>query len=164
MDENEKVECQESLASPPQSSQSSPVKQKPPAVSKKPHISLLSPFRPQPLNEQVASHKETTRLSQAADQVDAPQRPINEEENHVKSEQQEEEEVESSPESSAESSETSALSQNESQSCDSASQETSLINGLCTNGEADEEEEEGDGTSSTTGSISSKEDDTGESE
>lgn len=159
MNEKEKVECQESLASPPQSSQSSPVKQKPPAVSKKPHISLLPPFRPQPLNEQVPSHKETTRLSQTADQVDAPQRLINEEQDHVKSEQQEEE-----VESSAESSETSAPSQNESQSCDSASQETGLSNGLCTNGEADEEEEEGDGTSSTTGSISSKEDDTGESD
>lgn len=62
------------------------------------------------------------------------------------------------------SSETSTGSPNESQTRDSASQETSLNYGLCTNGEAHEEEEEGDGTSSTTGSISSKEDDTGESD
>lgn len=160
----EKVECQESLPSPPLSSQSSPVKQKPPAVSKKPKISFLPPFIPQPVVEQVPSHEDTTSLSQTEDQVDAPRRQINDEEKDIKSEQLEEEETVESSEPITVSSETSTGSPNESQTRDSASQETSLNYGLCTNGEAHEEEEEGDGTSSTTGSISSKEDDTGESD
>lgn len=151
----EKVAGRESLPSPPQSSQSSPVKQKPPAVSKKPQFSFLPPLKPQPINEQVSSqHDDTT--SQTEDQVDAPQSQIKKEENESESEQQEEEET-------SESCETSTGTQDESCISASASQETSLDNGLCTNGEAHEEEEEGeDGTSSTTGSISSKEDDTGE--
>uniref|UniRef100_A0A3B5AVL1 NHS like 1 n=1 Tax=Stegastes partitus TaxID=144197 RepID=A0A3B5AVL1_9TELE len=40
------------LPSPPQSRDSSPIKQKPPAVSKKPKLSLVPPFSPQPINEQ----------------------------------------------------------------------------------------------------------------
>lgn len=164
LNRKEKVECQESLPSPPLSSQSSPVKQKPPAVSKKPKISFLPPFIPQPVDEQVPSHEDTTSLSQTEDQVDAPQRQINDEEKDIKSEQLEEEETVESSEPITVSSEISTGSPNESQTCDSASQETSLNYGLCTNGEAHEEEEEGDGTSSTTGSISSKEDDIGESD
>ena len=155
----------ESLNSPPQSSQSSPVKQKPPAVSKKPKIPFVPPFTPQPISEQLPSqHEDTSSPSQTEDEVDAPQILI-EEEKESKSEQQEEEEEETSESSEppAESSETSTVSQDESHVSASASQETSLDNGLCANGEAHEEEEEGDGASSTTGSISSKEDDTGES-
>ncbi|XP_070705139.1 NHS-like protein 1 isoform X2 [Pempheris klunzingeri] len=158
----EKVEEQESLPSPPQSS---PVKQKPPAVSKKPKISFLPPFSPQPINEQVPSQPEQPiSLLQTEDQVDSPQRHLKEEKTR-KSEQQEEEETSESSEPQTESSETSTVSQDESHLYTSASQETSLHYGLCTNGEAheeEEEEEEGDGASSTTGSISSKEDDTGE--
>lgn len=144
------AEGQESFLSPPQSSQSSPVKQKPPAVSKKPQISFLPPFSPQPISEQVPPQQDdTTSLSQAEDQVDAPLKQVKKEEKESKSEQQEEEE---------ESCETSTVTQDE-----SVSQETSPHHGVCTNGEAhDEEDEEGDGASSTTGSISSKEEDSGE--
>ncbi len=162
----EKVEWRESLPSPTQSSQSSPVKQKPPAVSKKPKISFLPPFNPQQINEQVPSQQEdTANLSQNEDQVDAVQRKINEEETEVKSEQQEEEETSESSEPLTESTETSTVTLDESHTSVSACQETSLNHGVFTNGEAHEEEgEEGDGTSSTTGSISSKEDDSGESD
>ncbi|XP_027139727.1 NHS-like protein 1 isoform X4 [Larimichthys crocea] len=153
------VEWRDSLPSPQQSSQSSPVKQKPPAVSKKPKISFLPPFNSQPMNEQLPSQHEE-------DQVDAPQtRQIKEEEKESRSEKEEEETSESS-EPFAESSETSTVSQDESHISAFASQETSPDHGPRSNGEAheedEEEEEEGDGTSSTTGSISSKEDDTGE--
>ncbi|XP_051265980.1 NHS-like protein 1 isoform X2 [Dicentrarchus labrax] len=153
----EKVEWQ---PSPPRSSQSSPVKPKPPAISKKPKFSFLPQFIPQ--GEQVPSqHEYTGSLSQTEDQVDAPKRQ--KEEKESKSEQQEEEETSESSEALAESSETSTISQDESHISTSASQDTSFDYGLCTYGEAhEEEEEEGDGTSSTTGSISSKEDDTGE--
>uniref|UniRef100_A0A3Q1EJD8 NHS-like 1b n=1 Tax=Acanthochromis polyacanthus TaxID=80966 RepID=A0A3Q1EJD8_9TELE len=112
------------LPSPPQSRGISPIKQKPPAVSKKPKFSFVPPFSPQPINEQVPSQQEDTTKSSE---------PL------------------------AESSEASTEIQEESRT------ETSLDLELCTNGEAHEDdEEEGDGTSSTTGSISSKEDDTGE--
>ncbi|GAA6234312.1 NHS-like protein 1 [Lates japonicus] len=153
-----------SPTSPPQSSQSSPVKQKPPAVSKKPKLSFLPQFSPQLNNEQVqAQHEDTTSLSQAEDQVDAPQRQTKEEEKEKKSEQQEEGEISESSEPLAESSEAYSEIQDDSHISASASQETNLHYGLCTNGGAhEEEEEEGDGTSSTTGSISSKEDDPGE--
>ncbi|XP_070843093.1 NHS-like protein 1 isoform X6 [Chaetodon trifascialis] len=160
----EKVEWRESLSSPPQSSQSSPVKQKPPAVSKKPKISFLPPFSPRPISEQVPSqHEDKTSLLQTEDQVDAPQRQMKEEEKESKSERQKKEETSESSELQAESSETSTVSQDELHISASASQDTSVDNGLCTNGDAygEEEEEEGDGTSSTTGSISSREDDTG---
>ncbi|XP_030261255.1 NHS-like protein 1 isoform X6 [Sparus aurata] len=145
--------------SPPQSSQSSPVKQKPPAVSKKPK------FIPQQVTEPVPPQLEdTTSPSQMEDQVDAPQRQTKEGVKKSKSEQQKEVEISESSEPLEESSETSTDSQDESQISASASQDTSFDQGLCANGEAleEEEEEEGDGTSSTTGSISSKEDDTGE--
>nr|XP_046228472.1 NHS-like protein 1 isoform X3 [Scatophagus argus] len=163
----ENAECQESLPSPPQSSQSSPVKQKPPAVSKKPKISCFPPYIPQSIREQVPSHEDITSQSQTEDQVDALQRQIKEEEKESKSEQQQEEETSESSEPLAESSDTSSVSKDESHTSASTSQETSLDHALCTNGEAheeeeEEEEEEGDATSSTTGSISSKEDDTGE--
>ncbi|KAM9338955.1 NHS-like protein 1 [Symphorus nematophorus] len=153
----------ESLNSPPQSSQSSPVKQKPPAVSKKPKIPFVPPFTPQPIKEHLPSqHEDTSSPLKTEDEVDAPQIQIKEEEKESKSEQQEEEEETSeSSEPPAESSETSTVSQDESHVSASARQETSLDNGLCANGEAHKEEEE-DGTSSTTGSISSKEDDAGE--
>lgn len=147
--------------SPPQSSQSSPVKQKPPAVSKKPK------FIPQQVTEPVPPQLEdTTSPSQMEDQVDAPQRQTKEGVKKSKSEQQKEVEISESSEPLEESSETSTDSQDESQISASASQDTSFDQGLCANGEAleEEEEEEGDGTSSTTGSISSKEDDTGESD
>ncbi|KAG7244146.1 hypothetical protein INR49_004219, partial [Caranx melampygus] len=100
-------EGQESL---PSLFKSSPVKQKPPAVSKKPKFSSLPPFNLPQINGQGPGHYEdAASLSHVEDQ------------------------------------------------------ETDLDHGLCTNGEAQEEEdEEGDGTSSTTGSISSKEDDAGE--
>uniref|UniRef100_UPI0037E8E26E NHS-like protein 1 isoform X2 n=1 Tax=Semicossyphus pulcher TaxID=241346 RepID=UPI0037E8E26E len=147
------VEERESLLSPPESSHSSPVKQKPPAVSKKPKISFLPPFSPQPINEQAPSRPEdTTSLSPAEDQVDGLRRLKKEEEKEVKSEQEEEDEEE-----------TSTARQDESQ-----IRETSLDQELCTNGddheedEEEEEEDEGDGTSSTTGSVSSKEDDNGD--
>ncbi|XP_028252790.1 NHS-like protein 1 isoform X3 [Parambassis ranga] len=144
--------------SPPQSCESSPVTQKPLAVSKKPKLSFLSPYSPQPINEQVASqHEGTFSLSRTEDQVDAPQRQTDEE----KKQQEEEEGTSESSEPLAESSEASTEYQDESTT--SIGQETSPDDGLCTNGQAhEEEEEEGDGTSSTTGSISSKEDDTGE--
>lgn len=151
----------EALQSSPQSSQSSPVKQKPPAISKKPKLFFVPPFSPQPIKEQAPSqHDDTNSLSRTEDQIDAPQRQVNEEVKERKSEQQEEE-VE---EALAESSETSTEIQDESHISASASQDTSLDHELRTNGEDHEEEEEdGDGTSSTTGSISSREDDTGES-
>ncbi|XP_039981187.1 NHS-like protein 1 isoform X2 [Xiphias gladius] len=157
-------EGQQSLPGPPQSSQCSPVKQKPPTVSKKPKFSFILPFSPQLINEQVPGHQEDiTSLCQTEDQVDALQRQTKEEEKEKKSEQQEEGEIFESSKPLAESSEASTEIQDESHISASASQETSLDYDLCTNGEAHEEEdEEGDGTSSTTGSISSKEDDTGE--
>ncbi|XP_070781931.1 NHS-like protein 1 [Enoplosus armatus] len=161
----EKIEGRKSLPSLPQSSQSSPVKQKPPAVSKKPKFSFLPPFSHEPIDEQVLSQQEDkTSLSRTEDQVDALLRQIKEEEKENKREQQKEEETLESSEPLADSSDTSIVTQDESCISALASQETSLDYGLCTNGEAHEEgeEEEGDGTSSTTGSISSKEDDTGE--
>uniref|UniRef100_A0A3Q3IL60 NHS-like 1b n=2 Tax=Monopterus albus TaxID=43700 RepID=A0A3Q3IL60_MONAL len=144
-----------------ESLQSSPVKLKPPAVSKKPKLSFLPPFSPQPTNEWVPSlYGDTTNLSQTEDQVDALHRQTKEEEKEKKSEEEDNTE---SPESLAESSEASTETQDKSRIPASASQDTSLDNGVSTNGEAHEEEEEdGDGTSSTTGSISSKEDDGGE--
>ncbi|XP_040920433.1 NHS-like protein 1 isoform X2 [Toxotes jaculatrix] len=157
-------EGQEPLPSPPQSSQSSPVKQKPPAVSKKPKLSFLPPFNSQLINDQVpAQLEDTSSLFQIEDQVDALQRQTKEEEKEKKSEQQEEGGISESSGPLAESIEAFTEIQDQSHISTSASQETSLDHGLCTNGEAHEDEdEEGDGTSSTTGSISSKEDDAGE--
>ncbi|XP_060947104.1 NHS-like protein 1 isoform X4 [Limanda limanda] len=155
-------EAQESLPSPPEISQSTPVKQKPPAISKKPKLSLLPQFSSQLVNERAPSQwEDTSSLSQAEDQVDALQRQTKEEEKER--EQQEEGGISESSESLAESSEASTEIQDEYPVPTPASQETSLHNGPCTNGVAHEEEyEEGDGTSSTSGSISSREDDSGE--
>ncbi|KAM4522039.1 NHS-like protein 1 isoform 4-T4 [Odontesthes bonariensis] len=155
----------QALPSPPQSCESSPIKQKPPAVSKKPKLLLVPPFNPQPINEQVPpQHEDTTSLSQTEDQVDALQRPIKENVKEKKSEQQEEETSESS-EQLTESSETSAEIQDESIISMSANYDSAFDYEAYINGEPHEEEEEeveGDGTSSTTESISSKEDDAGE--
>ncbi|XP_041661094.1 NHS-like protein 1 isoform X4 [Cheilinus undulatus] len=153
-------------SSPPESSQSSPFKPKPPVVSKKPIIPFVPQFNPQTINEQAPSHKDDApSLSHTEDQVDGLQRLTTEEEEEIKSEQQEEdaEETSESSEILVESSETSTVSPDEPHISASNSQETSLDHGLCTNGEAhEEEEEEGDGTSSTTGSVSSKEDENGD--
>lgn len=133
---------------------SSPVKQKPPAVSKKPKLSSLPAFNTPQINGQ--DHYEDT--------IDGPKRLTKEEGKEMKKEQQEEEEISESSEPLAESSEASSEIQDEPLVSAPGSQETSLDHGLSTNGEAEEEEdEEGDGASSTTGSISSKEDDAGES-
>ncbi|XP_034436410.1 NHS-like protein 1 isoform X5 [Hippoglossus hippoglossus] len=158
----ETEEAQESLPSPPEISQSTPVKQKPPAISKKPKLSFLSQFSSQLINEQApAQCEDTSSLSRTEDQVDALQRQTKEEEKER--EQQEEGEISEISESLAESSEASTEIQDEYRVSTPASQETSLDNGPCPNGEAHEEEyEEGDGTSSTSGSISSREDDSGE--
>lgn len=139
----EKVEWHLSFSSPPQSSQSSPVKQKPPAVSKKPQISFVLPFSAQPLNGQL--DQDTTSLSQTEDQTDVPQLQTS----------QEEEENQTELQQRLESCSTSAASP-----CESApaSQDTHLGNG-----ETLEEEAEEDGNSSTAGSLSSKEDDNGKS-
>ncbi|XP_034999732.2 NHS-like protein 1 isoform X6 [Hippoglossus stenolepis] len=155
-------EAQESLPSPPEISQSTPVKQKPPAISKKPKLSFLSQFSSQLINEQApAQCEDTSSLSRTEDQVDALQRQTKEEEKER--EQQEEGEISEISESLAESSEASTEIQDEYRVSTPASQGTSLDNGPCPNGEAHEEEyEEGDGTSSTSGSISSREDDSGE--
>lgn len=131
----------------------SPVKQKPPAISKKPKLSFVPSFSPRPTQEPVPPQLEDSN-GRTEDQVDAPPRL----EKEKKSEAQEDDDNESS-----ESSETSTEIQDESQTSTSASQDASFDHELCTNGESheEEEEEEGDETSSTTGSISSKEDDAG---
>ncbi|KAM8832379.1 NHS-like protein 1 isoform 4-T4 [Spinachia spinachia] len=164
----ETLELCESLPGPPQSPRRSPVKQKPPAVSKKPQIAFLSQLSPKPINEQVPSHLEdTTNPSPIEDQVDAPQRQTQKVQEGRKREQREEREEEEASERSeleSESSKTSTVAQNEFYNYTSAIQASPDI-GVYTNGEAQEEEEdedEVDGTSSTTGSISSKEDDIGE--
>ncbi|XP_065820227.1 NHS-like protein 1 isoform X7 [Labrus bergylta] len=151
---------------PQESSKSSPAKQKPPAVSKKPKISFLPPFNAQTFNEQAPSSQEDIPiLSHTEDQVDGPKRDTKEEEKEIKVEQREvdEEDISESSELLVESSETSTVSPDELQLSAPYGQETRFEYELCTNGEAhEEEEEEGDGTSSTTGSVSSKDDDNGE--
>ncbi|KAK5903544.1 hypothetical protein CgunFtcFv8_007316 [Champsocephalus gunnari] len=160
----DKAEEQNVLPSPPQSSESSPVKQKPPVVSKKPKMSLLHQFSPQPIIEQIPSqHERTTSPLQTEDQVDALPRQMKED--NI-SEQQEDEETSETPEVQAQSRETSPIITQEEHTPAAAGQSSPDHAGY-TNGEAheeeeEEEEEEGDGTSSTTGSVSSKEDDTGE--
>lgn len=161
----EKGECQESSPTLKRGPQSSPVKQKPPAVSKKPQISSLPQFNQQALNGKVSAQEDTTSLSDTEDQVDAPTRQISDPEKDVLREKLTEEETIESSEPVAMSCEASMFIQDESQTSASVSEETSVDHEMCTNGEAhDEEEEEGDGTSSTTESISSREDETGESD
>ncbi|XP_071388370.1 NHS-like protein 1 [Centroberyx affinis] len=162
--EKEQEEGRKPLPSPSQTTQSSPVKQKPPVVSKKPKLSILvPPFSPQPIAVQVpAQPEETTSPASAEDQVDAPQREKDEETREREIEQQEEE-TSGSSEPLTESSEPSTETQKEPHISTSTSQETGLGHEQDTNGEAHEEEEDdGDGTSSTTGSVSSKEEDIGE--
>lgn len=144
----ENLECHLSFSSPPQSSQSSPLKQKPPAVSKKPQISFVPPFSAQPLNGHL--DRDTTSLSQSEDRTDATQLQTAEEEEDNKSELPQ----------SLESCSTSAASPLEPA---PASQDAHLGNGPCINGETLEEEAEEDGNSSVAGSLSSKEDDNGKS-
>ncbi|XP_053192804.1 NHS-like protein 1 [Scomber japonicus] len=153
----------EELQTPPQSSQSSPVKQKPPVVSKKP-LFFVPPVSPQPTIKELflSQHEDTNSLSRTEDQIDAPLIQVKGEEKERKSEQQE---VEKDEETLAESSISSTENQEGSYISASASQNASLDHELRTNGddhEEEEEEEDGDGTSSTTGSISSREDDTGD--
>ncbi|KAI4801995.1 hypothetical protein KUCAC02_019859 [Chaenocephalus aceratus] len=89
------------------SSESSPVKQKPPVVSKKPNMSLLHQFSPQPIIEQIPSqHEGTTSPLQTEDQVDALQRQMKED--NI-SEQQEDEETSETSEVQAQSRETSPI-------------------------------------------------------
>lgn len=151
------------LFSTAQSFDSSPIKQKPPAVSKKPKLSLVPLFNAQAINEPVPMlHIDPASLSQTEDQVDAPQTQIKEDEKWKRCEQQEEDTSESL-EILGESSEASIEIQDESCISASASQETGLDRDIFTNGQTCEEEEDGDG-SSTAGSISPKEYDTGEFE
>lgn len=129
---------------------SSPDKQKPPAVAKKPKVSLILPFNP---SEHVQPQiKDMSSLTQAEDQVDALHKPIKEV--IERSEQQEEEDATESFDLSGRS----GASPDQDDSC-STSEDASVDQELL-NGEAQEEEE--DGVSSTTESISSKEDDMGE--
>lgn len=161
---NEKEEAL-ALPSPAQSHESSPIKQKapPPAVSKKPKFSLVPPVSPQTINKLFPSQQEETNIPQTEDQVDSPRRQTKEEVKEVDGEHQEEREdtLEHLAERKG------AFTETRYESCitTSVSKETSNASGLYTNGEADEEEEEDcDGTSSTTGSISSKDDEAGESD
>uniref|UniRef100_A0A3B3UIA1 NHS like 1 n=1 Tax=Poecilia latipinna TaxID=48699 RepID=A0A3B3UIA1_9TELE len=125
---------------------SSPIKQKPPAVAKKPKVSLILPFSP---GEHVQPQlRDATPLTQADDQVDAPPRQI-EEEVIEQSEEQEEEDTQESFELSGRG----ETSPDQDDSC-CTSEDTSVDHELA-NGEApdeeEEEEEEEDGLSSTTG-------------
>ncbi|KAM4633610.1 NHS-like protein 1 isoform 2-T2 [Polymixia lowei] len=155
------------LLSPSKTSQSSPIKQKPPVVSKKPKLSIIVPtLSPQPIAEEVPSQpEETTSPASTEDQVDAPKKEKEEDtkEKEIKQEEEgDEEETLGSSEPLTECSETSTETQEEPQISASTAQETTLDHEDDTSGEAqEEEEEEGDGTS-TTGSISSKEDESGE--
>lgn len=139
----EQVECHLSFSSPPQSSQSSPVKQKPPAVSKKPQISFVTPFGARPVNGHP--DRDPTSLSQTDSRTDTAA----EEPDDSKTEIQQ----------GLGSCGTSAASPAGS---DPASQDSHLCDGPCVNGDAQEEDSE-DGSSSVAGSVSSKEEDNGES-
>ncbi|XP_047243510.1 NHS-like protein 1 isoform X3 [Girardinichthys multiradiatus] len=140
-----------SLHSRPRSCEVSPIKQKPPAVSKKPKLSLILPLNP---SEHVQPQlHDTVSLTQSEDQVDALHKQIKEEVIE-RSEQQDEENTKESLELSGRG----EASPDQDDSC-FTSGDTSVDHKL-PNGETNEEEE--DGLSSTTGSISSKEDDIGE--
>ncbi|XP_023203365.1 NHS-like protein 1 isoform X3 [Xiphophorus maculatus] len=131
---------------------SSPIKQKPPAVAKKPKVSLILPFSTGEHVQPQLLH--ATPLTQADDQVDAPHRQI-EEEVIEQSEEQEEDTQESFELSGR--GETSPDQDDSYCTNEDRSDDLELANG-----EVHEEEEEEDGMSSTTGSISSKDDDIGE--
>lgn len=150
--------------SPPQSCESSPSKQ-PPAVSKKPKLSFVPSSHPHLINECTpAHHEDSTSQTETEDRVDAPQ---SEREAEIKEEIKDEEDQEDSTESwelLTEKSEAFIEFEDEFSGSASPSQETSLNYELCSNGDINEEEdEEGDGTSSIAESISSKEDDTSKS-
>lgn len=139
----QKVECHLSFSSSPQSS---PVKQKPPAVSKKPQISFVPPFCAQPLNGHL--DWDTPSLSQADDRTDAtPAQTAKEQEDNKT-------EIQPSSESTA------AASPIESA---PASQDSRLSNGPSVNGDTQEEDASEEGSNSVAASISSTEDDNGES-
>lgn len=142
----------QALPSPPQSCESSPSKQKPPAVSKKPKLFFVSPFNPQSITEHAPPHHEDTTIqTKTEDQVDALQR------------RKEEEDTTESLKLLTEKSEALIEFQDEVSISAPPNQETSVDHEVCPNGDINEEEdEEGDGTSSIAESISSKEDDTSE--
>uniref|UniRef100_A0A668AKP3 NHS like 1 n=1 Tax=Myripristis murdjan TaxID=586833 RepID=A0A668AKP3_9TELE len=147
--------------------QGSPIKQKPPFVSKKPKLSIaVPPFSPQPTTEQhPCLPEETTGPVSTEDQVDTLLKEKEEETKVHTSEQQEEDEDETpgSSEPLIESSEPATKTQEVAHFSASTCEDTSLGHTQGTNGEVHEEEEdEGDGTSSTAGSISSKEEESGE--
>lgn len=134
------------------SPQTSPVKQ-PPAVSKKPKM----PFVRQPHVEQAASTEQNDLLP-----TDEAEPLVQHEE--MKNGQQDDEETSESSEPLTENSETLSDPQEEEEEEESGlsapiSQDLSVVS---TNGHDEEDEDEADGTSSTTGSVSSKEDDSGE--
>lgn len=129
-----------------------PIKQ-PPAVAQKPKVSLILPFNQ---SKHVSVHpQDSLSITQAADEVDALPGQMKEE-LIERTEQQDEEDTK-------ELSGGGETSPDQEDSC-FTSEDTSVGHHL-PNGEVQEEEEEDeDGLSSTTGSISSKDDDTGESE
>lgn len=143
LNRGETVECHLSFFTPPQSSQSSPVKQKPPAVSKKPQISFVPPFCAQPLNGHL--DRDPTSLSQTDGRTDTTAKEQDESKTEIQQ--------------SLESCDTSAASPVWS---DPESQDSHLSDGPGINGDAQEEDTE-DGSNSVAGSVSSKEDDNGES-
>lgn len=144
----EPVDRHSSFSSPPRSCQSSPVKQKPPAVSKKPQLSFIPPFSARPLNG--APDRDATNPAPAEDRPDAA---------HLQT-AEEEEDDQSEPQQSWESGGAPAAGPVEPA---PASRDPHLSNGPCVNGETPEEEAEEDGSSSLAGSLSSREDDNGES-
>lgn len=131
----ENIDSHLSFSSPPQSSHSSPVKQKPPAVSKKPQISFIH----------GRLERDATSPTQAEDRTDARPLPAAEEEEDDESELHLRASAASPVEPAA------------------ASQDARLSNGPCVNGETLEEEAEDDGNSSVAESLSSREDDNGTS-
>ncbi|XP_034018230.1 NHS-like protein 1 isoform X2 [Thalassophryne amazonica] len=156
------VEWQEILPNPSDTTQSSPVKQKPPAVSKKPKLNIVPPFTTQPEKEEVPSqHESMASPSQTEDQVDARQTEEKEEEEE---QHQEEDDVTSESSDTQPQSSKSSI-ENQDELSASPRQEMGLDHKPCINGQAheeDEDDDDDDGTSSTTGSVSSKEDDSGE--
>lgn len=147
-DGGERVERHLSFSSLPQSSQSSSVKQKPPAVSKKPQISFVPAFSAQPLSAHLRG--DAPSLPQTEERADGTHLQTAEEDEDDKTELQQ----------SLESCSTSAASPFEPA---PTSEDAPLGNGPCVNGETLEEEAEEDGSSSTAGSLSSREDDNGKS-
>lgn len=139
----QKVECHLSFSSSPHSS---PVKQKPPAVSKKPQISFVPPFCAQPRNGHL--DWDTPSLSQADDRTEATpaQAAKEQEDNKTETQQSLESTAAASPIESA-----------------PASQDSRLSNWLSVNGDTQEEDASEEGSNSVAGSVSSKEDDNGES-